>query len=73
MNTTTTNTTTTNIIPTTNPTSSRRSRRLRDQADAVHPVLAQAYRRRAAEIELAAWVRSVVSAPGPVDELALAG
>jgi hypothetical protein len=59
--------------PTSDPTSSPRSRRLRHQASSVHPVLAQAYRRRAAELELAAWVRTVVSAPGPVDELALAG
>ncbi len=51
----------------------RRSTRLRQEADAVHPVLAQAYRRRAAEIELTSWVRAVVTAPGPVDELALAG
>lgn len=56
---------------TSSPTS--RSRRLRHQADRIHPVLAQAYRRRAAELELATWVRAVVSAPGPVDDLALAG
>ena len=54
-------------------TSNRRSDRLRQEAAAVHPVLAQAYRRRAAEIELATWVRTVVTSPGPVEELALAG
>ena len=57
----------------TQQTSDRRSDRLRREAAAVHPVLAQAYRRRAAEIELAAWVRTVVTSSGPVDELALAG
>lgn len=56
-----------------NSTSSHRSRRLRHRADTVHPLLAQAYRRRAAELELATWVRTVVTSPGPVDDLALAG
>jgi hypothetical protein len=54
-------------------TPQRRSHRLRRQAECVHPVLAQAYRRRAAEIELATWVRTVVTSDAPSDELALAG
>ena len=55
------------------PTSSARSRRLRHNAHTIHPLVAQAYRRRAAELELMAWVRTVVSSPVPVEELALAG
>jgi hypothetical protein len=54
-------------------TSSNRSHHLRRQAEIVHPVLAQAYRRRAAEIELASWVRSVVTSNAPAEQLALAG
>jgi len=53
-------------------TSSTRSHRLRSEADRVHPVLAQAYRRRAAEIELVNWVRSVVTSDAPSEALALA-
>jgi hypothetical protein len=49
-----------------------RSHRLRRQAEHVHPLLAHAYRRRAAEIELATWVRTVVTSDAPTDELALA-
>lgn len=50
--------------------SNYRSHRLRRQAECIHPVLAQAYRRRAAEIELATWVRSVVTSTAPTEELA---
>jgi hypothetical protein len=37
-----------------------RSRHLRRQARQVHPVVAQAYRRRASEVELEAWLHQVV-------------
>jgi hypothetical protein len=61
------------VMNTSRHTSNRRNQQLRRQAESVHPVLAQAYRRRAAEIELATWVRSVVTYEGSVEELALAG
>jgi len=41
---------------------SRRSRQLRRQASHVHPVIAEAYRRRASELELETWLRRVVAA-----------
>jgi hypothetical protein len=58
---------------TSHPSSNNRSRHLRRQAEQLHPVLAQAYRRRAAEIELTTWVRKVVTSSAPTEELALAG
>jgi hypothetical protein len=48
-----------------------RAQRMRRQADAVHPLVASAYRRRAAELRLAAWVGAVragVDEPGAVLE-----
>lgn len=39
----------------------RRAAGLRDQADELDPVLAETYRRRAAEMELEAWVCEVRS------------
>lgn len=39
----------------------RRSTRLRDEAEQVHPVLAAAYRRRASELDLEAWARRVAA------------
>ncbi len=41
-------------------TSAARSRHLRRQAELVHPVVAQAFRRRASEVELETWLRDVV-------------
>ena len=38
-----------------------RSRHLRQQAHQVHPIVAQAYRRRASEVELEAFLTGVVS------------
>lgn len=38
-----------------------RSRHLRRQAQQVHPLVAQAFRRRASEVELQAWLTGVVS------------
>ena len=38
----------------------RSADRLRSQAKHVHPVLAQAYRRRASELEFETWLRRVV-------------
>ena len=35
----------------------------------VHPVVAQAYRRRAAELKLAAWLGALQTAPVPVDSV----
>lgn len=38
----------------------RSASRLRRQADQVNPVVAQAFRRRASELEFEAWLRRVV-------------
>ena len=38
-------------------------------ATSVHPVLAGAYLRRAAELRLAAWLRAARSAPLDIDEV----
>lgn len=38
-----------------------RSHHLRRQAQRVHPVVAQAFRRRASEVEFAAWLHHVTS------------
>jgi hypothetical protein len=47
-----------------------RARSLRDQAVHVHPVVAQAYRRRAAELRLQAWAEANAgSTPTAPDEL----
>jgi hypothetical protein len=56
---------------TTQPTNLRDARigRLRRQADHVHPVVAQAFRRRACELELTAWVRDVVTRPAAEPDL----
>ncbi|HEY8525870.1 MAG TPA: hypothetical protein VIL48_12940 [Acidimicrobiales bacterium] len=43
-----------------------RARSLRARAAQAHPLLAGAYRRRAAELQLEAWARTVRSS-GPVD------
>jgi len=40
-----------------------RARRLRSQADAVHPLLGEAYRRRAAELDVQAWLESAWNPP----------
>jgi hypothetical protein len=48
-------------IPTTSTIrSTTRARHLRRQAELVHPVVAQAFRRRASELELETWLRDVV-------------
>lgn len=38
----------------------RSASRLRRQADRMNPIVAQAFRRRASELELEAWLRRVV-------------
>jgi hypothetical protein len=40
-----------------------RARRLRSQAGAVHPLLADAYRRRASELDVQAWLEAVWNPP----------
>ena len=45
-----------------------RAESMREIAEHVHPVLAQAYRRRAAELTLGAWVRALREAPVEIDE-----
>jgi hypothetical protein len=40
-----------------------RARRLRLQSHSVNPVLADSYRRRAAELDLQAWLEAVWSPP----------
>lgn len=40
-----------------------RARRLRRQAGTVTPVLAEAYRRRAAQLDLQAWLEAVWNPP----------
>ena len=58
----TTMTTTGTAMPCdTDPTSSR-ARRLRRQAQRVHPIAAQAFRRRACEVEFERWVRQIARA-----------
>jgi hypothetical protein len=52
-----------------------RARRLRMSATNVHPLVANAYRRRAAELTVAAWVgaiRSGVNEPASVIDVAFA-
>lgn len=44
-----------------------RSRALRAQARHVHPVVAAAYRRRAAELQLEAWLHAVRRSPTDID------
>lgn len=44
-----------------------RARRLRLQAAALPPLLADTYRRRAAEIDLQAWLESVWNPPVDLD------
>lgn len=41
----------------------RRARRLRSQAASVHPLVSDAYRRRAAELDLEAWLEAVWNPP----------
>ena len=43
-----------------------RATRLGEVARDEHPLLAQAYRRRASELELEAWVREQVVEPTPI-------
>lgn len=38
----------------------RSANRLRRQADQMNPIVAQAFRRRASELELEAWLRRIV-------------
>ena len=40
-----------------------RARRLRSQAATLHPLVAEAYRRRAAELDVQAWLEAVWSPP----------
>lgn len=40
-----------------------RAHRLRMQANSFHPLLAEAYRRRAAELDLRAWLEAVWGSP----------
>ena len=40
-----------------------RARRLRQQAAALTPLLAEAYRRRASEVDLQAWLEAVWNPP----------
>jgi hypothetical protein len=47
-----------------------RARSLRAQSSRVGPVLGVTYRRRAAELSLAAWLHALRSAPVEVDEFA---
>ena len=49
-----------------------RSRALRLQSLRVQPVLAQAYRRRAAELRLQAWAQAVPTVPALADQLTAA-
>ncbi len=44
----------------------RRAARLSDVARDEHPLIAQAYRRRATELQLEAWVREQVVEPTPI-------
>jgi hypothetical protein len=44
-----------------------RAERLHGGADSAHPVVATAYRRRAAELTFAAWIGALRTAPVPVD------
>jgi hypothetical protein len=48
-----------------------RARSLRTQAGHVHPVLAAAYRRRAAELQMEAWARAARRAPASPDDYAV--
>lgn len=41
----------------------RRARRLRSQVTSLHPLVADAYRRRAAELDLEAWLEAVWNPP----------
>jgi hypothetical protein len=49
-----------------------RARMLRSQATKVHPVVADAYLRRAAELSLEAWARAVRGRPVAIDDVARA-
>ena len=44
----------------------RRAARLTEVAHDEHPLIAQAYRRRASELQLEAWVREQVVEPTPI-------
>jgi hypothetical protein len=48
-----------------------RIRRLRAQAGRLDPVLAVAYRRRAAELSFEAWLQAIHEAPVEVDRFAV--
>jgi hypothetical protein len=59
-------------IGTTRPVSPvGRARRLRVQAGRLDPVLAVAYRRRAAELSFEAWLQAIHEAPVEVDRFAV--
>jgi hypothetical protein len=59
-------------IATTRPVSLvRRARSLRVQAGRLDPVLAVAYRRRAAELSFEAWLQAIREAPVEVDRFAV--
>ncbi|HEY8543541.1 MAG TPA: hypothetical protein VIL36_00780 [Acidimicrobiales bacterium] len=47
-----------------------RARRLRRLAGTVHPLLAESYRRRAAELDVQAWLEAVWNPPVDLPELA---
>ena len=44
-----------------------RARRLRTQAASLHPLLADAYRRRAAELDVEAWLEATWNPPAHLD------
>ncbi|GIU90959.1 MAG: hypothetical protein KatS3mg010_2058 [Acidimicrobiia bacterium] len=50
-----------------------RAQHLRAVADGMNPVVAKAYRRRAAELTLAAWAGAVRQAPVAIDTVIEAG
>jgi hypothetical protein len=50
-----------------------RARSLRTQAAHVNPVLADAYRRRASELQMEAWARAARRAPVSPDDYASPG
>lgn len=47
-----------------------RARRLRSQALALHPLLAETYRRRASELDLEAWLEAVWNPPLDLTDMA---
>jgi hypothetical protein len=47
----------------TTPRLQSRAHRLREQAASLHPLVAEAYRRRAAELDVQAWLEAVWNPP----------